>query len=266
MKKRPPIPCSLASFFHRAAASLRQCRTAVESLLFPWSCPGCADPVPYPDVICAPCASGLPRIQAPLCKRCGSPIPELWRVRVCPDCRATRSPLSRVRSCYLYEGLVRQMIRDAKFHRHARLLRRFSGDMYVLSRAEFPSRIEAVVPVPLHREREWERTFNQAELMARDLSLWWGIPLWTGLWRIQRTPAQSGLSGAARRRNLKDAFVVPRDGVPGTILLVDDVITTGATLEACARALRRKGARRVYAVTIARAVLRRGTPKSRIPP
>jgi ComF family protein len=166
----------------------------------------------------------------------------------------SRPPFTALRSCFLYEGLVRQMIRDAKYRRTARYLRYFSGEMYLLARSEFPSRIGAVAPVPLHRARLWDRTYNQSELMARHLSAWWGRPLWNGLRRIRSTRAQSGLSGRARRRNLQQAFAVVTARVPRTVLLVDDVVTTGATLEACARALRSAGVRRIYAITIARAV------------
>lgn len=254
MRKTPPSFTELDRLVHRAATLLLHGKRALDALLFPRSCPGCCAFLPYPESICQACADALPRIRDPYCRRCGAPFPGFWRVKVCPACRMSPPPLTRLRSCFLYEGLVRQMIREAKYRRTARLLRYFSGEMYVRARAEFPPRIRAIVPVPLHPEREWTRTYNQSNLMARDLSRWWNRPLWTGLRRVRRTPPQSGLSGLARRRNLRDAFRITNAPVPRSVLLVDDVVTTGATLETCARILRRAGARRVYGITIARAV------------
>lgn len=254
MLKTPPARSDIRRFLHHAAGALISGKRALDSLLFPFKCPGCSDILPYPEALCECCCLKLARIRKPFCKRCGGPFPEFWRVKICPECRITPTPLTRVRSCFLYEGLVRDMIREAKYRRSARFLRYFAGEMYVLARAEYPSKISAVIPVPLHRARQWDRTYNQAELMARDISRWWGIPLWKGLRRVRRTPPQSGLSGRARRRNLQNAFAVIEGSVPKNVLLLDDVVTTGATLETCARTLRRKGVRRVYAITIARAV------------
>ena len=253
MRKPPPSFTDLDFLLHRAATLLLRGKRALDSLFFPRTCPGCAVALPYPDCICRQCSDALPRIRAPFCRRCGAPFPDFWRVTVCAECRMARPPLTRLRSCFLYEGLVRQMIREAKYRHAARMLRYFSGELYVRARSEFPARVRAIVPVPLHHEREWTRTYNQSFLMAHDLSLWWNRPLWTGLRRVRRTPPQSGLSGLARRRNLKNAFAVTGPA-PRSVLLVDDVVTTGATLEACARMLRSAGARRVYAITIARAV------------
>lgn len=254
MLKIPPATSDIRLALHHAGSALLQAKRALESVLFPFRCPGCGESLPYPEALCEPCARALPRIRAPFCRRCGVPFPDFWKVRICPECRQVKLPLTRLRACFLYEALVRQMIRDAKYRRGARNLRFFAAEMYLLSRSEFPSGIGAIVPVPLHKQRQWERTYNQSELMARDLARWWGVPLWKGLKRIRRTPAQSGLSGRARRRNLREAFAVTPGSTPQSVLLVDDVVTTGATLETCARVLRRSGVRRVYAVTIARAI------------
>lgn len=254
MRKIPPFVTDARLIFHRASSAWLRGKHALDSLFFPWNCPGCSRILPSPEVVCEPCAQSLPRIRAPHCRRCGAPFPVFWRVKVCPECRDRKSPLTALRSCYYYEGLVRKMVRDAKYRRSARILRYFAGELYLQARNEFPAGIQAVTPVPLHRRREWNRTYNQSELLARDLGRWWNIPVWKGLRRVEWTPPQSGLSGAARRRNLKHAFAVLDSRIPRSVLLIDDVVTTGATLEACARALRRAGIRRVYAVTIARAV------------
>ena len=146
------------------------------------------------------------------------------------------------------------MIRDAKYRRQGRYLRFFGEELYPIARAEFPM-VDAVAPIPLHRDRHWERTFNQAERLTEELGRIWGISVLSCLVKVKRTIPQSSLSGPARRKNLKDAFQWRGNGIiPKSVLLVDDVITTGATLEQCARTLRRAGVRAVYGLTIARAV------------
>jgi ComF family protein len=117
---------------------------------------------------------------------------------------------------------------------------------------------DAVVPVPLYWQRQWGRGFNQAELLARHVAKHRGIPLWNALRRKRATATQAGLANAGRRRNVAGAFVVK--GNPGLseklagkkILLIDDVMTTGATASACAVALKRGGARSISLLTLAR--------------
>lgn len=161
-----------------------------------------------------------------------------------------------IRSVYYYEQLIQQMILEVKYARRARYLRYLSEELFKHALLYFPRSLEAIVPVPLHREREWNRTFNQAELMADHLSRLLGIPVWKALRKFKKTPPQSSLSGTARRCNLKGSFEC-KSGKTScrSVLLIDDVITTGATLQECARVLRKSaGVRKVYAVTIARAV------------
>jgi competence protein ComFC len=233
-----------------------QVRNSLFSMIFPWYCPGCTALMRYPASICEKCLSRLKRIEPPFCNRCGAPIPRHWRVQVCPECKLGKSSLSRIRSTFYYEGLVKTMIHEVKYKRAARYLGEFSECLFLALRSEFPTSIQAIVPVPLHKARAWERTFNQAELISRNLSRLSGICVWKGLRKIKITPSQSSLSGAARRSNLKQAFVFVRSEFrPKSVLLVDDIITTGATLEECARTLRKSaGIRTIYALTIARAV------------
>ena len=212
--------------------------------------------MPYPEVICGACATSLKRIEAPMCSKCGAPFPTHWLVEVCPECRMHVSSITRIRSVYYYENLIQGMIVEVKYARRARYLRYLAKELATTVRTSFPSSIQAIVPVPLHRQRQWERTFNQAELLANQMSRFLNIPVWKTLQKHSKTPPQSLLSGTARRANLKGAFRCINDKIPRrSVLLIDDVITTGATLEECARVLRRSaGVKRVYAITIARAV------------
>jgi ComF family protein len=230
---------------------------SLSSLLFPWSCPGCNSLLKYPDVICANCESSLPKIRHPFCRRCGTAFPQHWKVAICPDCHQRKHRLSAIRSAYEYEGLAAQMIKEAKYLRKGRYLRYFADHLFVLARAEFPASIQAVVPVPLHKSREWTRTFNQAEILAIRIAKLWDLPVWYALKKVRKTKPQSSLSGSIRRLNLQNVFKFRRSKRhPKSVLLVDDVITTGSTLNECARVLRLNGVKRIYAVTIARADLR----------
>ena len=148
------------------------------------------------------------------------------------------------------------MILDAKYRRKARPLRFFGEQLFLFYCFEKAAHTEAIVPVPLHKRREWERTFNQAQILSLEVSRLTGLPLWQPLRKIKPTPPQSLLSGTARRANLAGTFQYKASGdqVPKSVLLIDDVVTTGATLEECARVLRTAGVRKVMGLTIARAV------------
>jgi ComF family protein len=141
-------------------------------------------------------------------------------------------------------------VRALKFHGQLAVARSLGRAMASLASAE-PGAV--VVPVPLHVDRLRERGYDQAALLARELARATGLPLAVrALRRIQPTPAQTALDAAARRSNLRGAFASSERAPARTIVLVDDVLTTGATVDACARALRRAGAARVVVVTVGR--------------
>jgi ComF family protein len=121
---------------------------------------------------------------------------------------------------------------------------------------------DAVVPVPLHWRKRWQRGFNQSELLARGVARKWGLPVIHALRRSRYTPAQAGLSTTARRKNVAAAFIGRPEASGKRLLLIDDVLTTGSTAAACATALRRAGAARVVLLTVARADRRLNIPLS----
>ncbi len=160
------------------------------------------------------------------------------------------------------EGSVRQAIHRLKYHRDVALADVLAAQLLALVQAlAWP--ITLVVAVPLGQQRLRTRGYNQAALLAFPLALGLGVP-WArrALARVRETRSQVGLSASERRENVAGAFrAAPDARLRGaTVLLVDDVMTTGATLDAAARALLAGGAAEVYAVTVARAVLRRGAP------
>ncbi len=160
---------------------------------------------------------------------------------------------------WVYDGAVRRAVHSMKYRRRRRVADAL-GDALAASIAAPPA--DALIPVPLHAERMAERGFNQAEELARRLGGHWGLPVCAaGLARARDTGHQARLSRRERRDNVAGAFVWSGQGrPPARALLVDDVLTTGATLAACAEALRAAGAAEVGAVALARSLGRDAKP------
>ena len=246
----------------------------MDSLLavaFPTQCCLCGDELSAQGRlrICGVCWASLEPWKGPACLRCGLPFSSSHAVESsvgqCGACRAGEPAFDAVRSFGIYTGKLRQVVLRLKFGGDGRLGLRL-GELLSATWDALPLRREldlVIVPVPLHPARQRERGFNQSELLAaglaRALGRQYGAaePRIAKSWlrRKRATPPQTGLSVAARRENLRGAFeVVNPDAVRGrAIVLVDDVMTTGATVSACARALKRAGAEKVMGVTLARA-------------
>jgi ComF family protein len=170
----------------------------------------------------------------------------------CTLCRLGLTGFDAVYSYGSYEGPLRKLIHLFKFekvHTLAKPLAKYLA--LALPREE---RFDVIVPMPLYWRRRWERGFNQSELLAREISRRWNVPLRNAMRRVKPTVPQAGLTNAKRRANVSGAFETRRrEGLPGArVLLVDDVMTTGATAAACARALKRAGAAYVALLAVAR--------------
>ncbi|MFQ5817640.1 MAG: ComF family protein [Terriglobia bacterium] len=221
-------------------------------------CPGCWGRVRPLELVCA-CA---------LCQRPLSPAPQLAdREPLCGLCRRGLYHFGRLRSFGAFDGALRDLLHLFKYNRVTPLARPLARLLAGGVHQEPALRqVDAVVPVPLHPRRERARGYNQAELLARELARELALPLEPSLLaRIRDTASQTGLTPRQRRENVRGAFAVPapsvRTGRPAAsqlkgkrILLIDDVATTGATLSACARTLKRAGAAAVAAATVARVV------------
>lgn len=177
----------------------------------------------------------------------------------CPLCRLGMRGFDAAYSFGMYEGRLRKLIHLFKYGRIRPLARPLAA--WLASALPLDQRFEAVVPVPLHWRRRWERGFNQAALLARAVARRCGVPSVRALRRRRATAAQAGLSHAGRRANVSGAFLARRDRrlAGRRVLLVDDVMTTGATASACAAALKRAGAAYVAVLTLARADRRDST-------
>lgn len=227
---------------------------ALSAVLFPTACVSCPGLIIAADPpLCAACWSRLPLIETACA--CGTPRPESSG-RECGRCRRGLSPLSRGLSLGYYAGPLRDAVLALKYAGRHRAADRLG--VRLLAHARCLSILEdadLIVPVPLHPRRFKERGFNQSELLAAALTKTGRGRLSRCLVRIRNTPSQTDLNARQRRRNVRDAFsTLPEPSLAGAVVvLVDDVLTTGATLRECASVLRKSGAREVRSITVARA-------------
>ncbi len=227
-------------------------------LLFPPLCASCRAPVTEPHGLCAECWQSLSFLDGPCCVICGYPFDfDPGGETLCGACLAQSPSFDRARSAMRYNDKSRDLVLAFKRGDRLDLVPALAKWLARAGREMLPG-ADVIVPVPLHRLRLWARRFNQSALLARELSRNSGRPTDPFLLeRARRTPSQGEMPSAkARWRNVLSAFrVSDRHAAEGKkVLLVDDVYTTGATLEACARALKRAGADKVWVVTLARVV------------
>jgi len=246
------MPSSALRITGAAITALRPLADGALSILLAPVCAACRRPLTTPclGVVCAGCWDAIRPIAPPFCPVCGDPLLS-WRVSAdrCSDCRLKRSHISAGRTVGIYDGPLRSILQAFKYERR-RSLAAPLGRMMQLRGAGVLADADCVVPVPLHWRRRWRRGFNQALDLARQLD----VPVRCVLRRWRNTRTQTDLPADARLRNVRDAFVVTRrTEISGLrIVLVDDVSTTGATLEACARVLVAAGAAEVRTLTAAR--------------
>jgi predicted amidophosphoribosyltransferase len=217
----------------------------VLDLLLPQRCLGCSRNGPQ---VCAECAAALRRLDAPMCARCGRPT--AWPVPRCSECDGRRLAFARARAAVAYEDSVRRIVAAWK-ERGLRRLAPWAAAL-VVEVVPRPS-VRALAFVPSDRDRRLRRGHHAAEALAIELGLRWDLPVERLLVRTRPAPRQRGLDRQARRRNVRGAFGA-LSPVPHSVVVVDDVYTTGATADAAASALRRAAARRVEIVTFARAI------------
>ena len=216
-------------------------------LLFPPRCPGCGR---MGMLFCDACQARIEPPPAPACLRCGRPHEA---AELCPTCRETPTHLDRIASSAIFAHPLRDAIHDLKYN-NGRSLARPLGARMAASWQQNGFTADLIVPVPLHTARLRERGYNQAALLGHVLSRSVGVPTAEKtLVRQKATLQQAKLGAVERRENVRDAFTCRSDLTGQSIVLVDDVCTTGSTLEACATALRAAGAASVWAFTLARA-------------
>lgn len=223
---------------------------AVLGLLYPHTCPFCGKVTAKR--VCRSCRNKVQGVPEPRCRKCSKPIRE-ETAEYCYDCARTRHDYEEGRALWLHRGVVKNSIYLFKYHNrriHSRFYAEELAARYQAAVREW--KVETIIPIPLSRERYRERGYNQAALLAEDLSRILGIPVdQEHLVRRRDTAPQKRLSPYARRTNVRTAFHWAGSRAPaGTVLLVDDIYTTGNTIDSAARTLKKAGAEKVFFLTI----------------
>jgi len=238
---------------------IARCADAAMAILFAPACAACANPLDAPSrgAVCDSCWAAIRPLVSPLCEICGDSLVS-WRAGstlVCLRCLRTPRVITRARAVAAYDGTLRDILQALKYNGR-RSLARPIGRLMAAAGGQILDSVDFVVPVPLHFTRRYTRGFNQ----AADLAAHVGLPVVHGLRRRRPTATQTELPEDERHRNVHDAFAVrrlARARLRGArVAVVDDVSTTGATLDACARVLLDAGVREVRALTAARAASR----------
>lgn len=202
--------------------------------------------------LCRACIASVSFLRLSACPVCGRP--GVGAGDHCPTCEGENPSLSGTRAVSYHQAPLREAIHALKYG-GVRAVAAPLGELLAECWWQQPFAAHFIVPVPLHRARQRQRGYNQSLLLARELAVRIGLPLREGmLWRVRNTRSQTTLTRPERQVNVRGAFHCPDTTLAGAhILLVDDVYTTGATLEACATALLEAGVGRVYALTLTRA-------------
>lgn len=249
------LPGYAARFLRAIAPPLR----IILDVALPPLCPSCREPVGEAAGLCASCWAKLVPIERPFCERLGIPFiydpgPGILSMQAIADPPAYQ----RARAAVRYDDVARSLVLSFKYGDRLDLAPTMGRWMARAGR-EILAEADALIPVPLHWRRSWARRFNQSALLAQTISRACGRPVLDHvIRRIKATPQQVGLSRPERARNVQGAFRVPPDGkaaIAGRrLVLVDDVLTSGATVDSCARVLLRAGARNVDVLVFARVV------------
>ena len=238
--------------FSRLSGFVRGIGEALIGALFPPVCALCGRNTDELSVLCPVCEAGLPELEGARCVRCGEPVGGRG-LDICLACGTKEQPVDRAFFLGPYDGAWGALIRCMKFDREVAIARDLGRRLAeLLNASDLGPGFDWVTFVPMSRKDRRHRGFNQAELLARVVARRIGVPARRALVKTMQTLPQGSLSAAERRRNLRGVFrPVPFSG--GRVLLVDDVVTTGSTVEECAWALRRGGADFVAVLAVARA-------------
>ncbi len=216
---------------------------------FPQWCVGCGKEGNF---LCSSCLQSSKQITPPICPRCG--IPQTSNT-FCPNCAGSPAEIDGIRAPFKFDGVMRQAVHQFKYQ-NLRALAAPLAELLCNYLNQNPLPAEILVPVPLHPKRLRERGYNQSNLLAQKLSQLRGLPVMESLIRRKYTTPQARTTSVTERhKNVVDVFTCPDTTVKGKqVLLIDDVATSGATLDACARALKAAGAMTVWGLVLAREI------------
>ncbi len=239
---------------------LNQVTRSALDLLLPMRCLGCGK---EGGLLCPPCIAALPRLEPPFCDICADlGVSGICRERV----RSSGQIIEGIRAPYLMQGAARQAIHQFKY-RNVRVAAPLLGRLLADYLSANPIPGDVLVPVPLHPRKLRERGYNQAGLLAREVSKLTGLPVAEKLlYRTRNTPPQARTSGRQQRvENMEGVFTCPTDATGMSLIVVDDVSTTGSTLAACAAALKETGALSVWGFAFAKEARRSQFPDLEAP-
>jgi len=222
--------------------------------IYPPACISCRKLLPLNKrgrFICEPCGNLFEPITAPFCEKCGAPVQE--EATQCASCFGKNFIFAQNRSAFTYDELIRDIIHQMKFRNKKRAAQGLA-ELWATQVPDFFSQKNfTIIPMPMHPKKQSERGFNQAEIFAAALSGKIGFPSENILIRTHDTPPQAGLHPSQRAENVKDVFAIRKnENVEGkNFILADDIFTTGASLNECARTLKNEGASEIICMTFA---------------
>ena len=204
--------------------------------------------------MCAICRDTVKFITSRYCEKCGKPLEPLYLPQQCPDCITTKHYFDRGFSCVEYDDTIKKLIYDLKYYKKRYLAYPMAQVMAERLNQHALGKIDMIVPVPLHRKKEAERGFNQSLLIAKYIGDLLRVPVnHKGIVRKKETISLNKLTKDERRENLKDAFQLMDKEIfrHKKILLVDDIYTTGSTIDACSKELRKGNPKEIFFITFA---------------
>ena len=208
-------------------------------------------------LICSECEEGLLYIKEPTCKKCGRQLKDETKV-YCDSCSMAQFSFDRGISVFIYGDLIRKSIHDFKYHN-----RRENAEFYGMAIMENCGKLinlwqpDALIPVPIHKKRYIKRGYNQSEVLAESITKYTGVrTVSDAVCRIKKTKPQKNLDKSERENNLRNAFAVKMSKLEGikTVILIDDIYTTGSTIDSLARMLRAAGVQNIYFICLSTSV------------
>ena len=224
------------------------------NLLFPRRCPICDQALPAgQEAVCGACRQYVSPLaeDIPRCRKCGKPLED--EEEYCLDCQGKRTSYDYGYGAYLYDSRMQEAVGRLKYNGRKEYARIFAREMYERYGAWMKKTgAQALIPVPVHRKRYRQRGYNQSALLARELSRYSGIPVWEDyLLRVRDTLPQKDLSPGERKQNLVGAFQIDPVQLelkpkPECVIIIDDIYTTGSTIDACSVQMKTQGVKRIY--------------------
>ncbi len=219
-------------------------------IFYPRCCPVCQKILKdQKRLVCPECEKKIRPIGHPRCYKCGKPIEE---GEYCKDCQKHTHIFDQGRGIFVYDGIMRRSVTRYKYYGCREYGDFYAKALYRYARKELNQwKPDLIVPVPIHKSKERLRGFNQAAYLAERLSCYTGIPVDSDLvQKVVKTKSQKKLNAMQRRKNLEKAFLVTKNIKGKDILVIDDVYTTGSTIDAMAGCLRKRGAKNIYFLTV----------------